>query len=387
MWLVLLSLCYTRGMTSHPPWYAVGIMSGTSLDGLDAVVVAGGAGRSDHVVAHRFEPWPDGLRRDLMRLAEGHPAPARAFAVAARRVSEAYAASARAVIAAAGLAPADISVIGMHGQTLFHEPPRHGVTWQVGWPSWVAVATGIPTAGDFRVADVAQGGQGAPLAPLAHQRFFAHAVERRGVLNLGGIANLTVLGPGGTVEAAFDTGPGNMMLDGLVEDATGGAQHYDAEGRLAREGQVDTAIRDRLLAHPFFAQAPPKSTGRETFGRPFRRALAGLPLADALATAVAVTAASVARASAPYRLDRLIVAGGGARNPTLVEAIRGAVSCPVDLADVHGFPAETVEAAAFAWLGYACLQGMSVDLTPVTGGGRAVLGVLARPVPRDADPT
>jgi anhydro-N-acetylmuramic acid kinase len=363
----------------HPSaWTAIGIMSGTSLDGLDAVALSWDPETGFLPTAHAFRPWPAALRDTLLMLAEGGTAEAKTLAEAARGVSEAYAELALTVMEAARLQPHQVSVIGMHGQTLYHAPPPHGVTWQIGWPAWVATRTGIPTAGDFRVADVAGGGHGAPLAPLAHRHFFGHPKERRGVLNLGGIANLTVLSPGGAVATAFDTGPGNMIMDGLVADATAGRERFDQDGRLARRGTAHRALVERLLAHPYFRTSPPKSTGRELFGRPFRDAFRSLTLPDALATALVLTAESVAQAVAPFQLDRLIVAGGGARNPALMDALAARVACPVDPSDAYGFPAETVEAAAFAWLGYACLQGIASDTRSVTGGRPAVLGVLAR---------
>jgi anhydro-N-acetylmuramic acid kinase len=358
---------------------AIGVMSGTSLDGLDAVLLAYGAEGRYRVTQHCFHPWPDELRTMLIGLAEGQAAPAAVFAEALRGISEAYAAIIREVLKRAGCAKDEVAVVGMHGQTVFHKPAPDGVTWQMGWPSWVAARTGISVAADFRVADVARGGQGAPLAPLAHQAFFSHPVERRGVLNLGGIANLTVLDRGGAIEAAFDTGPANMILDGLVEDATGGEERMDRDGALAAQGRVDTAVLNRLLTHPFFQLPPPKSTGRETFGRAYRKAFAGMALPDALATAVALTAGTITDQMARYRLDRVIVAGGGARNPALMRAITARAGCPVEPSDAYGIAPDALEGASFAWLGMATLAGRAHDLGTVTGGPAGVLGVLARP--------
>lgn len=372
-------------MEDQGSWYAVGVMTGTSLDGLDAAVLSKNGGTYT-VLSHVWRPWPASLRSTLLAWAEGEPARAAEMAGSLRDLSDLTADTALAAIEAAHLDTRQIRVIGMHGQTVFHRPPPDGLTWQAGWPGWVAAKTGIPTAGDFRVQDVARGGQGAPLAPLTHALLFGHPTERRGVLNIGGIANITVLNPvqnrepHATIALAFDTGPGNMVLDGLVQDATQGEVSYDHDGMRARQGAVNPALLATLLDHPFFRRLPPKSTGREQFGRPFREAFRGLQLEDALATAEALTVSTVCQAAEPFRLDRLLVAGGGAKNPSLMARLREALSCPVETTDLHGFPGQALEAAAFAVLGVACLEHEPWNLSPLTGNlSPTCLGVLAYP--------
>lgn len=377
-----------RGATSvgEPSiWSAVGVMTGTSLDGLDAVVLSK-TGTGYTVQSHVWRPWPTSVRRALLGLAEGQPTTAADTARSLQGLSDAIAEAALSAIAAAGMDTDQIRVIGMHGQTLFHQPPPAGVTWQAGWPGWVAAKTGIPTAGDFRVQDVALGGQGAPLAPLTHALLFGDPNERRGVLNIGGIANVTVLDPlpvgkaRAPITVAFDTGPGNMVLDGLIQDATQGEVPYDQDGQQARRGLVHPALLDTLLDHPFFRLPPPKSTGREQFGRPFRQAFHGLSLEDALATAEALTIATIARAVEPFALDRVLVAGGGAQNRSLMDRLAHALPCPVDTTDRHGFPGQALEGAAFAVLAVACLDRQPWDLSALTGNPTPTcLGVIAYP--------
>jgi anhydro-N-acetylmuramic acid kinase len=267
----------------------------------------------------------------------------------------------------------------MHGQTIHHTPPPDGVTWQLGWPSWVAARTRIPTAGDFRVADAALGGQAAPLAPLAHGAFFGDPAERRVVLNIGGIANITVLEPGGAAVAAFDTGPGNMVVDGVVQDASGGRILFDDGGRIARSGHVAPRLLDALLADDYFHRAAPKSTGRERFGQAFRTPLRSLNMEDAAATAVALTVETVRTAILEAHPDRVIVAGGGTRNTWLMEQLDAALPVPVEDSSRYGILPEAVEAAVFAWLGDACRRRVRHALGPITGGKPTRLGVMAWP--------
>jgi anhydro-N-acetylmuramic acid kinase len=359
-------------------WHAIGIMSGTSLDGIDAALLVGD-GHAWAVAGGVARPLPSDLRRGLLAAAEDAPLPPSVLARLARALSEEYAAAVADLLAQTGTPRTAVAVVGMHGQTIHHTPPPDGVTWQLGWPGWVAARTGLVTAGDFRVPDVARGGQGAPLAPLAHRVFFGHPRERRVVLNVGGIANVTVLEPGGRLAAAWDTGPGNMVLDGVMADATDGRERRDDDGRRARAGTVSAPHLATLLADPYFAQPAPKSTGRERFGRAFRAPLATLSPEDAAATATALTVETIRQAVATVRPDRVIAAGGGVRNLFLMERLAAALPAPLEISDAHGIPAQFLEAAVFAWLGWACLRGRRHSLRPITGGGWARLGVLARP--------
>jgi anhydro-N-acetylmuramic acid kinase len=361
---------------------AIGIMSGTSADGLDAAAIELSDERPRpriRLLAHLARAYPDALRYRILATASGAPLPAHDLATLHTALGDAYAAAAREL--AAGL-PAPPDCVAVHGQTVAHHPAEHA-TLQLGDVSRVALATGVPAIGDFRSADVALGGQGAPLVPFADQLLFAGPTPRA-ILNLGGIANLTFL-PGEDPGAvtAFDTGPGNMVIDQLAR--TGGNE-LDRDGAAAARGRVDERALAEALAHPYFARPAPKSTGREEFGTPFARQLlaavraAGGSLDDAIATATALTVESVARAldGGPWR--ELIVAGGGTRNRTLRERLAARVGLPLRTTDELGIPAEAREAVAFAILGAYRLRGEPNTLPRCTGAARAVsAGAIHRP--------
>lgn len=294
---------------------------------------------------------------------------------------------------------ARVDVIASHGHTIFHGPPGAGErfpsTWQIGEPAVIAALTGIPTVADFRPADVAAGGQGAPLAPYAHAKLFHSAGIARAVLNLGGIANVTYLPRNGrtTDVVAFDVGPANMVIDACAAAASDGKLRFDRDGRLARRGQADAAILETLARHPFLRRKPPKSTGREEFGAPFLAELmrladaSGLSPADRVATATAFTALAVADAYRRFLeplggVDETVLCGGGAHNPALVEALRQALGGqPLRLVDELGVSTDALEAVAFAVLGVEAVRGRPANLPAVTGASRAM--VLGKIVPGD----
>lgn len=389
---------------------AVGLMSGTSADGIDAAVVdlppAGtpGVGR---LLALTHHPYPAGVSARVLAAGEGRATTAEICHLHVY-LAELFAEAALAAIAKAGLAPDDVTVIGSHGQTVYHAPePREEpslgsrpvqvrATLQLGQPQVIAERTGVTTVADFRPRDLAAGGQGAPLAPYAHALLFGRPDAAVAVQNLGGIANVTFVpaGAGADRILAFDTGPANMVIDGLVRLATGGRETYDRDGARAARGRVHAGLLEELLEEPYFARRPPKSTGRERFGEPYlaavrsRGAALGLADDDLVATVTALTARSVVRAYRdflPQPPGRILLCGGGARNPTLARMIADAAAetfpdAPpvVETTDAAGVPAEAVEAVAFAVLARETLAGLPTGLPHVTGAARpTVLGVVA----------
>lgn len=370
---------------------AIGLMSGTSADGVDAAAIElelpaalpspaerGPLSPGVRVLRTASRAYAPSLREALLALGEGRATDARAIARLHAAVGDACADVAHDVaraLRAEGLRP---EVVAMHGQTVAHLPAEHA-TLQLGDAARVAVRCGTAVVSDFRSADVALGGQGAPLVPFADHVLFARLAPVA-VLNVGGIANLTLL-PTSRAEdvVAFDTGPGNMVIDAIA--ASGGAS-MDADGAGAARGRVDDAALGDALAHPFFARRGPRSTGREDFGAPFASRLHEAVCAhggsreDALATATALTARTIADA-VPLELRqapaRLLVAGGGARNPTLLARLRAALpGVAIEPTDAHGVPARYREAIAFAILGAYRLRGLPNTLPRATGATRAV---------------
>jgi anhydro-N-acetylmuramic acid kinase len=356
-------------------------MTGTSLDAVDMAVL-----ETDGETIAAFGPAGErkltDATRDLMLEAthealswpRGAPEPA-AFAPAARAGAEEHFAAADEFLAANGLKWSDLDVIGMHGQTVLHERPKAGVvgrTLQLGDAALLARMTGVPVAFDFRSADVAAGGEGAPLAPIYHlARARASGLEPPlAVLNVGGVANVTFIGSDGEI-AAFDTGPGNGMLDLLVQDRS--EARFDAEGRLAAAGCVDEAVLQALLAHPYFEAPPPKSLDRYDFSL---EPLAPLSLEDAAATLVAFTAEAVSRAfllmgESPREV---IVAGGGRRNPQIMLALAARLPSRVSDADAHGWRGDAIEAEAFAYLAARTARGLPISFPKTTGVPRPMRG-------------
>ena len=384
------------------------MMSGTSLDAIDVALVDFTRDPADpSVLEARLvhlgeEPWPEETRDALRAALPPAPADVATWNRLHAAVGEAFAAAAARVLAAHGGA----DLIATHGQTLHHDVRADGTvgaTLQIGDASRLAAATGLPVLHDLRAADVAAGGQGAPLAPLLDQLLLGHE-EPTAALNIGGIANLTLVG--GEELVAGDTGPGNALLDAAVHAATGAPADHDAA--LARQGAVDPAALARLLdAEPFYSRPLPRSTGREHFDAGYVRrvlgdeALAALPLPDLLATLVELTAVTIARAVAPLGARRVVASGGGIRNP-LLRARLGAHLGPLPLldADQLGIPADGKEALLIALLGHHGAHGLPGTLALPDGtahtGARApvVLGSLTPPhrsptahaVPADALP-
>ncbi len=369
-------------------------MSGTSADAIDAALVEWDdprAPRPFRLRAYREDPLPAPLQQRIHALAAGRTAPGetlRELPALDVLLGERFADSAAAVAADAGLSLDAIDAIASHGQTVAHHPELRA-TLQIGDPSRIAERTGCTTVADFRPRDLAAGGEGAPLAPFFHLLAFGEPTESRLVLNLGGIANLTWIPRGASPEQviAFDVGPANTLVDGVVRLGSGGRERIDADGARARRGRVDAALLERLLDDDFLRKPPPKSTRRERYGAAqaetlWREADArSMALDDLLATLVAFTAESVAQACRAHlagiaALDRLLVGGGGARNVALMQALRKALEdVPVEPFDAHGVPADAAEAMAFALLGRHTLLGLPNHLPRCTGAVRAaVLG-------------
>jgi len=366
----------------------IGLMSGTSLDGIDVAMVelGGEAERPEPARLAAFESFTYGPSfRDRIRAAIEAGSPARLcdlnFALGERMAT-----AVSDALVAAGVSAREVRAIGSHGQTVWHVPPEkggRGSTLQLGEAAVIAERTGIEVVADFRVRDVAAGGQGAPLTPY-FDRLLLGAAESRAIVNLGGMGNLTALPPEGSSElpVAFDTGPGVALIDGAVHHLTGGHQAFDAEGRLASSGRVLEPDLAEWLADPFFEIPPPRSTGRERFGgAALHRWLAGTAGAraeDLISTLTELTAASVVRAFSwiPFDIAAVYLCGGGARNPELVRRIAdGLDPVPVRLLDELGWNGDAREAAAFALFARQHLLGIPIDLAWATGSaGARVLG-------------
>jgi len=384
-----------------PERVVVGLMSGTSVDGVDAALVRiEGRSRETRATLAAFAtyPFPAGLRADVLRLSHGGGAPADVSRLAFA-LGGLFGDAALAVLESANVAPADVDAVASHGQTISHTPrtggsgdDMTGATLQIGEPAVIAARTGIAVVSNFRAADVALGGQGAPLIPYADWLLLTHPARTRVIQNIGGIGNLTYLPAGADASdvLGFDTGPGNMLMDRAAREATNGEKSFDENGTIARAGGVDQTALTWLLAHPFLAQTPPKSAGREEFGEAFYQtarqwfAEGGLSPADALATLTAFTARSVAdayRRFLPRLPDEVIVGGGGAQNPYLLELLaRELAPVPVLTHENVGINGSSKEAVAFALLADGFLRGEATTLPRVTGAARgAISGSLTLP--------
>lgn len=379
-----------------------GLMSGTSLDGVDAVLARISGRRAELAVdqeAFVHVAYPDALSTLLHRNSAAKTSSVEDLARLNVRLAEVYADAVDQVLANAGVAREQLDLVGSHGQTVQHLPDPAScagrsvrATLQIGNPSTLATRLGVPVVGDFRSADVALGGQGAPLVPYFDYVTCTDADETRGLLNLGGIANLTVLPADGTPEdvRAFDTGPANMVIDALARrlyDAP-----FDKNGRHAAQGTPDHDLLADLLERDYFHREPPKSTGRETFGEDYVDNLLGaaqsrgLDREDVLATGTLLTAASVYQAYARYirsehTLDVLIVSGGGVHNDALMTMIEEAFSpIPVRPASAYGLDVDAKEALCFAVLAHETVNGVPTSLPSVTGASRpAILGSISVP--------
>jgi anhydro-N-acetylmuramic acid kinase len=362
------------------PEFYIGLMSGTSLDGVDGVLVD----FSPHtplVIEHACAPFPPQLKAELLALNRTGPDELHRAALAANALMREYAAIVHELLRSSKVQARDVVAIGAHGQTVRHRPQEFdgtGYTIQLCAPALLAELTGIAVAADFRTRDVAAGGQGAPLAPLFHQALYGHG-ETVGVLNIGGISNLTLLRADGTI-VGFDCGPGNGLMDHWCARHTG--RDYDAEGAWAAGGRVLRPLLDALLAEPFFAKGPPKSTGRDLFNQEWLEGhlaeFADAAPADVQATLAELTATACAADALRQepKLRRLIVCGGGALNEHLMRRLRALLpNAQVVSSAELGLPPLQVEATAFAWLARKTVRREPLELKSITGArGARVLG-------------
>jgi anhydro-N-acetylmuramic acid kinase len=361
----------------------IGLMSGTSLDGVDGVLVDFAA-TTPLVVAHAGVPLPDALRADMLALNTSGPDELHRGMLAANALMRLYAQVVDRLLKQARMDRGSIRAIGAHGQTVRHRPQEFdgtGYTLQLCQPALLAELTGIAVAADFRSRDVAAGGQGAPLAPFFHQALFGRPGQTVGVLNIGGISNLTLLRPDGSV-LGFDCGPGNALMDSWCAQHTGCA--YDAGGAWAASGKPLPALLEALLGEPYFRRMPPKSTGRDLFNRTWLdghlHVAARAAAADVQATLAELTAAACSAEVLRHEsgLQRLIVCGGGALNGHLMHRLAGFLpGTRVESSADSGLPPLQVEATAFAWLARKTVNGEKLQLQSVTGArGARVLGCL-----------
>ena len=368
----------------------IGLMSGTSLDGVDGVLAAFQPDSSLQVQAHAFAPFPDAFKAELLLLNQSGPDELHRAALAGNGIARHYTQVVQALLTQTGHPPEAITAIGAHGQTVRHRPLEFdglpgqaavGYTLQLNNPALLAELSGIDVVADFRSRDLAAGGQGAPLVPAFHQGVFGQREHCVAVLNIGGISNLSVLQPDGQV-MGWDCGPGNALMDHWCQTHTG--QAFDHNGEWAARGQVCTTLLARLLGEGYLSQQPPKSTGRDLFNPAWLQQhlndLPELSTQDVQATLTAFTAEACLRDMQRHADDarELIVCGGGALNGHLMSLLaQGLPSVQVVSSAAHGLPPLQVEAAAFAWLAFKAVRREPASLTSVTGArGARVLGAL-----------
>lgn len=359
----------------------LGLMCGTSVDSVDAALVDFG-GSSFELLATHSGVIPSSLRQAIFALCESGPDEIERMGVVDRQVARLFAQTALELLNNANIGSEDVTAIGSHGQTIRHRPLNASrataFTLQIGDPSTIAELTGITTVADFRRRDIAAGGQGAPLVPPFHQASFAKQGKNVAIINIGGMANVSLLHSSGEL-SGFDTGPGNVLMDAWIKQQLG--RDYDADGGWGSSGQCIPELMDQLLRHPFLALTPPKSTGREEFNLDWLNdQLAQLggdyPDADIQATLAAFTVASISDALAGQDLAEVLVCGGGALNPQLMGGLAGAMS-PIAVKSTQsaGLDPEWVEACAFAWLARQTLKGFTGNAPGVTGASAArILG-------------
>ena len=357
-----------------------GLMTGTSLDGVDAVLARIDEGRFQ-LLHHHSQPLPDALRNDLRALCLPGDNEIDRAGPAHRALGRCYASAIEALLTAAEIAPGAVTAIGCHGQTIRHRPGEDGFSLQLGCADTLACATGLPVINDFRNKDMVLGGQGAPLAPRFHQFLFGQPGKRTVVLNLGGIANVSLL-DGTRLVQGFDTGPANTLLDGWYQQHQGG--DFDVDGGWAAGGHLIPELLDALLADPYFARPAPKSTGREYFHSDwlaaYLRQAADSDARDVQSTLAELTARSVAEAIADFAPQRLLVCGGGVHNRDLLNRLARLTGLTPASTAQAGLDPQWVEAAAFAWLAWAFWNRVPGSAPVVTGATReAVLGHLTLP--------
>ncbi len=358
----------------------IGVMSGTSLDGVDVVLAA----IDDRMVAQQasyLHPIPPAIRQAVLGMCQGQAVTLSQVGELDAQLGNLFAEAVLGLLEKAGIAAEEVTAIGCHGQTVWHQPKGDTpFTMQLGDNNRIAAMTGITTIGDFRRRDMAWGGQGAPLVPAFHQALLAHPTEQRMILNIGGIANLSLLLPGQPIRG-YDTGPGNMLMDAWIAQQQG--LSYDKDAQFACQGHVDLTLLQHMLSDPYFSEPAPKSTGREYFNVAWlEQQLASvqpLPPEDVQATLAELTATTIAdQVQLAGGCDRLLVCGGGARNPLVMARLSAMLAgTEVSTTDAFGVSGDDMEALAFAWLAFRTLSGQPGNLPSVTGASReTVLGAI-----------
>ena len=389
--------------------FALGLMSGTSVDGIDVALVRISSAIHDNAAHARLEnfltvPFPAAVRTEVLRIAEGARVSPGQISQLNFRLGRLFADAALRACRKFRVSPRQLSVIGSHGQTVFHQGKPSAFlgahvcsTLQIGEPAVIAAITGVTTVGDFRPADMAVGGQGAPLVPFVDYLLYRDARRGRAVLNIGGIANMTIIPKAASPRQviALDTGPGNMVIDALVTRFTSGRRSYDAEAKMASRGQLLPALLDALLAEAYFRQPPPKSAGREQYGKAYVQKILAWGRRhrarpeDLVRTATMLTALSITDALNRWVLPRtpmaqLLVSGGGARNPLILAQLSAALAgIEVVPTEAVGLSGDAKEAFIFALLADETLHGRPSNLPSATGAARpAILGKICHPPPR-----
>ncbi|MCX5632653.1 MAG: anhydro-N-acetylmuramic acid kinase [Phycisphaerae bacterium] len=364
----------------------VGLMSGTSADGVDAAVVDINKNKVKLLAFDTFEYSPQ-LRKNILDIAEQKTCRAADISRLNFAIGEVFADAVIKLCRKNKINLKTIDLIGSHGQTIYHNPKgKIRSTLQIGEPSVIAYKTGKTCVADFRPKDMAAGGQGAPLVPFADYWLFKHKRKNRAVQNIGGIANVTYL-PAGTglkKTIAFDTGPGNMIIDRIATIFSKGKLHYDKDGKIAAKGKVNKKLLDEMMRHPFLRKLPPKSTGREEFGAAYTGKFIkrSISFEDMLATATAFTADSIVDAYKkflPSMPDEIILCGGGAKNKTLVKMLRQNIKSKILLTDDFGINSDAKEAVSFAILAYAAIKGIANNVPGATGAKKSL--VLGKVIP------
>lgn len=356
----------------------IGLMSGTSLDGVDAALVRFNHHNPEVLYTH-FVAYPSALRSALLALQHPTENELETTALLANKLSQLYAQTVRELLHAAQISKDAITAIGCHGQTIRHRPEL-GFTIQIGNAALLAELTGISVVSDFRSRDIAAGGQGAPLVPAFHQAMFASKNQNRAIVNIGGIANITHLPTSGKL-LGFDSGPGNMLLDAWVKHHLD--LDYDANGEWARSGQLIPELLDKMLAEPYFAMSPPKSTGRDLFNTHWLEAKLNQGIyapQDIARTLLALTAKSISQAIIKFcaNTTQIYLCGGGAKNTLLREELSAYLpGIAIFNTDEIGIGIDWAEAVAFAWLAKQCIHGEAINLTAVTGASEPrILGAI-----------
>ena len=360
----------------------IGLMSGTSLDGVDAALVEF---KNDHVqlIAFEYQPFTDEIKDSLRQISDSQAMIfLKDYGVMDTQIGLLFAQAVEALLAKANMPAKAIKAIGSHGQTIYHHPSTntaHAFSLQIGDPNIIAERTDITTIADFRRRDIAAGGQGAPLVPAFHQAVFSHPTEHRCIVNIGGIANITILPPSETSGAVmgFDTGPGNILMDQWIQKHRNCS--YDAYGEWAKSGEVDFELLELLKKDPYFQLPPAKSTGKEYFSLAWLYQNTNItnyfPPENIQASLCHLTASTITDAIKKYapKTEQVLICGGGIHNDYLLQLIEQNLSCSVESTELYGIHPDHVEAIAFAWLARQTLNNLTGNLSEVTGANRNLI--------------